>query len=50
MFEVRDGCEPVEVKLEVDENFELMLEIHEFRLPGEPEKPDLESLELFAGG
>lgn len=49
VFGVREDCEVVDCGLEVDENFELILDIHEFRLPGELDWPDLGSLELFAG-
>lgn len=50
MFEALGVCKAVGGRWEVDENFELILDIHEFRLPGEPTWPDLGSLELFAGG
>lgn len=41
------GKEPLDGGFEVDVNFELRLDIHEFRRPGEPAGLGLVSLMLF---
>lgn len=41
------GEEPLGEELEVDENFELILDIHEFRRPGDAATVDLVSFGLF---
>ncbi|KAL9000919.1 MAG: hypothetical protein Q9188_005575 [Gyalolechia gomerana] len=44
------GIEPVDEGLALDENFELMLVIHELRLPREPMEGDLESFAPLVDG